>query len=548
VDATSTLFRVSKGEERRPLLSLEYLVSKLTVFEVTEPRDCIYSLLAIARDTEPMANVNVTRSPTLANRILGEMFCSGNRVAKPYNVEYQKDFIDICKEFTLFSIYQSDRTRALDIICRPWAPPPESKKNGKKEGRRTLRLEDGKEKMETLPSWIPNLDGAAHEMFTHPDNEVRMGRINADPLVGLPDLSKRNYNAAGGKKIDMSKLRFKKREKHHSMFVSGFIIDKVAEVGVASQAGNIPKEWITLGGWEDTSDEPPEDFWRTLVADRGKDGRNPPTYYARACKESITKGLQSGSLNTTVLINNGRCSVVSEFFRRVQAVIWNRSLMRTKGGKLGIVRKDVRKDDLICNLYGCSVPVILQQKRKANLAEEKHADAEFLKQFEEKAIWMQRRFKEKFADKLENKRIEKEKEKEFKRIVEEKLARSKERAAKKREANQTDGEGPLPTQRKSSATVTGTDTPQTEIATDSGLKPDLQGEPNGTAPSGNGDDSNAGLDPEEFYYEFIGECYIHGDDGRRRHHDAKRREDKDPGFRNQMRVSQIKNPFIGIQA
>ena len=53
--------------------------------------------------------------------------------------------------------------------------------------------------------------------------------------------------------------------------------------------------------------------------------------------------------------------MVAEFFRRVQAVIWNRCLMRTRGGHLGIVRKDVRPGDSICIIHGCSVPVILRE-------------------------------------------------------------------------------------------------------------------------------------------------------------------------------------------
>lgn len=36
---------------QRPLLSLEYLVSSLTVFEASQPRDAVYSLLAISRDS-----------------------------------------------------------------------------------------------------------------------------------------------------------------------------------------------------------------------------------------------------------------------------------------------------------------------------------------------------------------------------------------------------------------------------------------------------------------------------------------------------------------
>jgi hypothetical protein len=45
-----------------------------------------------------------------------------------------------------------------------------------------------------------------------------------------------------------------------------------------------------LGGWPQAKGHPPEQFWRTLVANRGKDGKNPPVYYSRACEDSFKKG------------------------------------------------------------------------------------------------------------------------------------------------------------------------------------------------------------------------------------------------------------------
>ena len=126
--------------------------------------------------------------------------------------------------------------------------------------------------------------------------------------------------------IDLARLRFRKREGYYSMGVSGFILDKVKKVEMASQSGNIPLKWFELSGWDKDRDEFStkhrfNEFWRTLVADRSTDGRNPPTYYARACKMSLRRGLGTGALDTTGLIDNCRCSVVANFFRRVQSVI-----------------------------------------------------------------------------------------------------------------------------------------------------------------------------------------------------------------------------------
>lgn len=367
VEATGTLFRKSKTQRLDPLLSLELLVSRMAVFQATVSHDTIYSLLAIAKDTAPTPVIRETNSVSTKAHPGVMDWMNRHARARQYHVDYQQPLVDVCQQFIDFCIHQSDKGRALDIICRPWAPVLEDnwRKQKRKKSVRSPRYIQVNEEFSKMPSWIPTLAGAANAMYEHANGELKMGRMNADPLVGLPEYVQRNYSAAGTMPLDMLSLRFKKRADHYSMFVYGFLCDEVQEVEMPSQSGNIPREWIEdLGGWEDLEDDPPEELWRTLVADRGKHGRNPPTYYARACKESINKGLRSGSLNTTELINDGRCSVVAEFFRRVQAVIWNRSLMRTKNKALGLVGKNAQQGDLICVLYGCSVPVILRKHVK----------------------------------------------------------------------------------------------------------------------------------------------------------------------------------------
>ena len=106
------------------------------------------------------------------------------------------------------------------------------------------------------------------------------------------------------------------------------------------------------------------------MADRGMYDRNPPYYYARACKETIFKGgLQSGAVDTTALMYNERNSIVAEFCRRVQAVIWNRALIRTEKGSLGLASNKVQKGDMVCIIYGCTVPLILRKKEYKSMQE-----------------------------------------------------------------------------------------------------------------------------------------------------------------------------------
>ncbi len=392
VDATSNLFRNSQTGERKPLSTLEYLVSRLSVFEASQPRDTIYALLAISKDTTPRNNEEDTSAPVNSQAKRKAIAWAQKRAfaSQPYNVDYKLPVIDVYKEFIEFSIRESDKTRALDIICRPWAPnvlKSHDKPAFLLDPSRTATEQDEKDKKDNkeeeddrvpLPSWIPNLSSAAFEMEEHPIAGLRMERQNADPLVGLPGSSQSNYSAAGTKALDIEKLKFmkwttlQKEDTHYpdySMFVHGFVLDEVLTVYQVASNGNMPYQWLKPGGWTDTEEKPPDAFWRTMVADRGPGGRNPPTYFPRACRESMkfkakTKSRMRGNLDSKRFINEGQCTIVAEFLRRVQAVIWNRVLIKTKEGRLGLARDDVKPGYKICILYGCSVPVVLQEMEK----------------------------------------------------------------------------------------------------------------------------------------------------------------------------------------
>ncbi|KAI9696674.1 MAG: hypothetical protein M1820_008048 [Bogoriella megaspora] len=422
---------VPKGQ---PLLNLEYLVCSLSVFNTLKPHDTIYALLGIAKDTSPSAVNQESRVSDHTQRAL-EMFME----KKKYPVSYEASYVDVCKEFIQFCIDRAlrvDSSRALDVICRPWAAEISS-------------LTKSADEM-SMPSWIPQLSKAAYGMDNKPGVDgMKMGRKNADALVGMPTLTQRNYNAAETKGLDTKTFRFRKRFQkpetassnrtqesdsngsganhgkdgikserprvdrditgqeqaasstserneqhdkspverqdtthseeiskpgarlitvphaqlnHFSMYVKGFVLDRIKDVQPSSQNGSIPSEWAEFAGWRSMQGNPPDHFWRTLVADRGRDGKNPPVYYSRACKESFSKGsFHSGTVDTNGLIKDERNSVVAQFCRRVQAAIWNRALVRTEGGKLGLVAKNVQAGDLVCILYGCSVPVVLRR-------------------------------------------------------------------------------------------------------------------------------------------------------------------------------------------
>jgi hypothetical protein len=276
------------------------------------------------------------------------------------------------------------------------------------------------------------MSGAAFEMEEHPTAGLRMERQNADPLVRMPEESRhRNYSAAGDTKLDTKSLEFMKwetlkkpnaRYPEYSMFVLGFVLDKVSTVDHLASNGNIPYRWLRAGDWTDTEKYPPENFWRTLVADRGHNGRNPPTYFLRVCKESMrfkakTMSKTGGNLDSKKLINEGNCTIVAEFLRRVQEVIWNRQLMKTAKGRLGLVCDDVRPGFEVCILYGCSVPVILQRIKKSDdevKAEQRDLYNQWKKELNRLVALCQARFRIKVLRRGEEKRQARLDQSEFK--------------------------------------------------------------------------------------------------------------------------------------
>ncbi|KAH6702811.1 heterokaryon incompatibility protein-domain-containing protein [Leptodontidium sp. MPI-SDFR-AT-0119] len=492
-----------KGASRRSLLSLEYLVTSLSIFDCGRPHDSVYALVAIARDARPFAPSALIEK---TQETLVSELCEDFLEQKCYILDYSSPYPDVCRDFTQFCIERCasvDKVQALDILCRPWAkdwrpgetvpgsqeqkvekqkesetsesqqqktpaqatkperlyvirikvqelrkrpagaddkqklieilkelqyPNPKefvevwncgrepyykkrqkvstkktrkARVNGQGNGRTTPIRATGAngvngaqttteqtqiicpaEKELALPSWVVRITAAPFDIFPHPGMDmVKMGRKNADPLVGAPQDGHRNYNAGQTKKLDLKTLKFRRRPRchHYSLYVEGFWLDTVESVAQVSQGGAIPGEWLDMAGWPEARrphrpgevlPDPPPEFWRTLVADRGMYDRNPPYYYARACKETIVKGgLQSGAVDTTALMYNERNSIVAEFCRRVQAVIWNRALIKTEKGNLGLASNKVQKGDMVCIIYGCTVPLILRKKEYKSMQE-----------------------------------------------------------------------------------------------------------------------------------------------------------------------------------
>jgi hypothetical protein len=450
VNASTNLFRRSPdGTIKQRLVNLEVLVSALFLaFEAGEPKDTIYAVLSLAKDTmarpklasPPSWEVEPVEEPpaaTLFQTIFYSCLCcfrflidllwadSGDKVpveegtayevdpdhnSKPVDPriapDYDKSLTDVCADFMEYCI---ETSQSLDILCRHWAPQP----------KRPTALEELKgssvEEVERMPSWIPSIEGHA---YGGPLDTLQ-GRKNGDSLVGCHERQNhQHYHASGNlhPSVEFGKcrqeaeaffdatllenptqpnrsslrgstvipkspnqpietsLQLGAKKFDGTLHVKGFKLDTIKNISGRVSGGIIPVEAFEFGGWPNVPaggrppDEVPDELWRTLVADRGFDGTNAPAWYRRACLEILTHVDNNGDLNTNKFKDiEDTPATMKLFLKRVRNVVWNRKFFLTAGekdihGKLyGLAPKKAEKNDIICILFGCSVPVILRE-------------------------------------------------------------------------------------------------------------------------------------------------------------------------------------------
>jgi heterokaryon incompatibility protein (HET) len=419
VDEIANAFlRNSAGELYEPQHTLETLISTLSTFDTSDPRDTVHCLLNLAKETSP--------------------FSSRTSVLKddenpPPEASYTKNLLEVYIDFVRWVVRHS---RSLDIICRHWALP-----------ERKSKLSDGSyEVLVTLPSWIKLVLESSYGNQLEGFN----GRKNGDSFVGLPGA--RTYNASHGLQPDVrfgadtsknqqaadpsrtagasqpkgaqitgpsqskgtsqaaeappsGKSTKRKRQTRSStksnkrravnveqtpqpaevkrpekvstmdssIYVHGLVLSKVTWKTDPIPDGIIPEKGLAMLGWKPKEDEKSfntvEDrVWRTLVADRGLDGKNPPSWYHRACLRCLVQDTPNGHINTLALLNGKTPppQMIEEYLKRVQAVTWNRVILEARGNEnqpdtfVGIGPPKTELNDLICILYGCSVPCILR--------------------------------------------------------------------------------------------------------------------------------------------------------------------------------------------
>ncbi|KAI1316977.1 heterokaryon incompatibility protein-domain-containing protein [Xylariaceae sp. FL0255] len=404
-ELSNTFLRSADQSLFAPTRDLESLISTLPNFETADPRDTVYSFLNIARDTSTMfAPENRRDEPA---------------VARP-TPNYGKDLLQV---YTQFLEYIISTTGSLDIICRQWALPERKKK--------TLMYE----RLVTLPSWIKTVPGSSYGKL----GEALNGRKNGDSFVGIPDFQSYNASRGISAEVRFGMASTLKdtpqspatastpaanskvlqdpispTESHHSnksssqgsrkvtsrpttpenvrqspdnrdpaLYVKGFVLSKVTWATEPIPDGIIPQGALKKLGWKfewEIDDQKelcvvPDQVWRTLVADRGPDGKAPPSWYHRACLRCLVNDTPNGHIATKEILGRSTEGIMHEYLKRVQAVTWNRVVFEatdsTKNGHLsvGLGPPETERDDIVCILFGCSVPCILRPHRSGDQTE-----------------------------------------------------------------------------------------------------------------------------------------------------------------------------------
>lgn len=413
---SNTFFRAADRSLFEPAKTLETLVSSLPTFETTDPRDTVYAFLNIAKDTFPkfapsMAPAGMDVPPLTSNYGHDLLTVYTNFVR--YVVASSKSLDIICRQWAL----PEKQNPALingssgelpswikTVPDSPYGQPGEAL-NGRKNGDSFVGLPDAKFYNASRGKWpevrfgmeaseptglsgSPVLgDGSAS---THVATETALERRDSSKSGNTEEpshsfspesLSSRSSNLSSTRLPDTPATNspISPIEGHHdlndrdpSIYVKGFVLGAVSWKTDPIPDGIIPQVALERLGWSRAEGKVeyhsvPDQVWRTLVADRGPDGRPPPSWYHRACLRCLVHDTPNGHIATKVILEQRSSGIMNDYIKRVQAVTWNRVVLEAmdenghQGETLvGIGPPRTERGDLICILFGCSVPCIIR--------------------------------------------------------------------------------------------------------------------------------------------------------------------------------------------
>ncbi|KAN0077632.1 Heterokaryon incompatibility protein (HET) domain containing protein [Elaphomyces granulatus] len=286
---------------------------------------------------------------------------------------------------------------------KPHPPRPHPKPTSEKHAPREHEKEDWPSLSKTLPSWIPAYErqnkggGKKGASFVGPPGQSTYNASNKkepDFRFHTPQRSWLNSvitrisawfkPTGGGYGPPKSWAQFEPNDAlptthaDKSLYVKGLIIGQITWTSEPITNGVIPESCLEKAGLirEKTQEVCPDKLWRTLVADRDPAGRLPPRWYHRACLYCLNNS--TDDININVLLKNTPAKnpptktlptethppkYVKKYLERVQAVVRNRKFLEVEKEKLfGLCSDKARSDDIVCVLFGCSVPVVLRKR------------------------------------------------------------------------------------------------------------------------------------------------------------------------------------------
>lgn len=159
--------RASNGTIFSPRHGLESLISSLSTFETSDPRDTIYALLKLAKETFTLPSEDTVRVEKRPRR---------NEANPPLFPDYSKNLLFVYTSFVKWCIKESG---SLDILCLHWTLPEDD-----------TRPDKFYPELVELPSWVTivrkSVFGFQQQGFG--------GRITGDSFVSSPE--NRCYSAS----------------------------------------------------------------------------------------------------------------------------------------------------------------------------------------------------------------------------------------------------------------------------------------------------------------------------------------------------------------
>ena len=344
---------------RRTTLPLELLVDLARFSITTDRRDVIYSLLSLAREpTTHTAHLDVRASPALVEP------------------DYGRTVLDVYAEFVEQCVH---RTKSLDIICRPWAPPYRRQP--------VLSTSDALD-TRSLPSWVSTTNRLP---FGDPCLKLAY-RQHGKALV---DANVKIYTFSSDRQPVVVFGRDAHQAYNGSLRVRGLILGTVERTSMRMASAVIAKECLNiLTSSNDAQSIPqrpfsvPDVVWRTMCADRDDQGKPAPIYYRSAMSQLLqlsSERLKSSddivshnpledisSIDVEELLETDLRDHVRTYLEIVRDVIWNRRTFRAGAVPkfsnfplVGLAPQGAKAGDVICLLFGCTVPIVLRKQQRS---------------------------------------------------------------------------------------------------------------------------------------------------------------------------------------